>query len=322
MKKETRNYLLSQVNIVLQECQRLVSELSIIDVSHDDQDQDVRSFISASVSHVSHAKEAPPEPDDSDQFWWDNYVSELSQFSSEFYSLVYDDLQDDLNQAHDDDEVRELQLGQHWRSECLLSPSCDPGDGRSLQSNDRQSRIQSINLKPKPPVDKIIQKILSVISSSSPNYVYRKQWMQELIDNFINPEFQEIWRNSTIIFGHEEEQEEVVSVSSPPPPVFRYPTIDLTNIDSRRIANVPRPQSCPVLGCSEDPNFYERISWDVSGPNYWRPQPHGSKLGYVTVMGVVTPPTTPVHGYVWSDTDGWVLNAVKPSDGCNTTKKI
>ena len=59
----------------------------------------------------------------------------------------------------------------------------------------------------------------------------------------------------------------------------------------------------------------------MSGPDYWRSQPHGSKLGYVTVMGVVTPPTTSVHGYIWSNTDGWVLNAVKPSDGCNTTKR-
>ena len=74
MKKETRNYLLSQVNVVLQECQKLVSKLSVIDVNDDDQDQDVHSSISASVSHVSQVKEAPPEPDESDQFWWDNYA--------------------------------------------------------------------------------------------------------------------------------------------------------------------------------------------------------------------------------------------------------
>ena len=127
-----------------------------------------------------------------------------------------------------------------------------------------------------------------------------------------------MWRNSLIIFC---DQEEVVPVLSPTPPVLRYPTIDLTNVDSRRIANVPKPQSCAVLGCSDDPNFYERISWDVSGPNYWRSQPHGSKLGYVMVMGFITPPTTPVHGYVWTDTDGWVPNAVKPPDGCTTTKR-
>ena len=36
-----------------------------------------------------------------DDFWWDNYVSQLSQFLPEFYSLVYDDMQDDLNQDHD-----------------------------------------------------------------------------------------------------------------------------------------------------------------------------------------------------------------------------
>ena len=81
-----------------------------------------------------------------DDFWWDNYVSQLSQFLSEFYSLVYDDMQDDLNQDHDDNEVREQQPGQLWKS-------------------DHQSCIQFIQPKPKPPVDNIIQKIISVIFS-------------------------------------------------------------------------------------------------------------------------------------------------------------
>ena len=166
--------------------------------------------------------------------------------------------------------------------------------------------------------EKFIADVLSIISWSSPNDVYNNKWREERLDNFVNPEFQEIWRNSLMIFC---DQEEVVPISSSPPPVIRYPTIDLTNVDSQRIANVPKPQLCAVLGCSDDPNFYERISWDESGPNYWRSQPYGSKLGYVTVMGVVTPPTTPIYGYVWSDKEGWVLNAVKPSDGCNTTKR-
>ena len=138
MKTETRKYLLHQVSLVLVECQRLVSKLSVIDVSDDNQDVNASISISTSVSHVSHVKKAPPEPDDNDQFWWDNYVSQLSQFSSEFYSLVYVDQQEDLQQAHDDGEVRE-QLRQHRRSECLLSPLLDPGDGLGLQSDDCRS---------------------------------------------------------------------------------------------------------------------------------------------------------------------------------------
>ena len=64
-------------------------------------------------------------------------MSQLSQFSSEFYSLVYDDQQENPQQAHDDGEVQELH--QHWRSECLLSPLLDPGDGLGLQSDDCRS---------------------------------------------------------------------------------------------------------------------------------------------------------------------------------------
>ena len=96
-----------------------------------------------------------------DDFWWDNYVSQLSQFLSEFYSLVYDDMQDDLNQDHDDNEVREQQPGQLWKSEYLKYL----GDEHDLQTNDHQSCIQFIYPKPKPPVDNIIQKIISVIFS-------------------------------------------------------------------------------------------------------------------------------------------------------------
>ena len=63
--------------------------------------------------------------------------------------------------THDDNEVQEQQPGQFWKSEYLKYL----GDGHDLQSNDHQSCIQFIQPKPKPPVDNIIQKIISVIFS-------------------------------------------------------------------------------------------------------------------------------------------------------------
>ena len=292
MKIKTRNYLLTQVSIVLNECHKLVSQLSLIVLEEGEDCQEVpeevkvcREVLEEEVK-VCQSTQLPMSEIYND-YWWDDSVSKLSQFSAESYSLLSPPVYTDPLLT---------QLSESNQSESIMSSPAENHQSTSqTNAND----------------DKLIDDVLSVISWSSPNDVYNNKWREKRLDNVVDLEFREMWRNSLKIFF---DQDEVVPVLSPPPPVTRYPTIDLTNVDSRRIAHVPKPQSCAVLGCSDDPNFYERISWDVPGCNYWRPQPHGSKHGYVTVMGVVTPPTTPVHGYVWSDTDGWVLNAVKPPD--------
>ena len=214
MKKETRNYLLCQVSLVLSECQKLVSQLSNIDVLQEDED-----YVNVPVTDVNECQD----------LWWDDYVSQLSQFTEEFYCLLSpvdatksEDLQAVVD--HDAGEAQEQQPCRYQRSGCLLSPIHDPapGDGCRLHSDDHQ---YSNPIKPR--VDQFINRLLSVISSSSPNYIYQKEWRQGKIDNFIYPDFLEIWRNSTVIFS-EDAEEEFVSISSPPPPVLRYPTIDLT----------------------------------------------------------------------------------------------
>ena len=87
-------------------------------------------------------------------------------------------------------------------------------------------------------------------------------------------------------------EEEVVQISSPSPPplVIRYSTIDIdiTKCNISSIANVPKPQKYPILGCSADPEFYMFS-----------------------------------RGYVWDGTDDssdWVLHAVKPKDGCSANR--
>ena len=252
-----------------------------------------------------------------------HYVLQLSQFSSEFYSLVYDDHQEDLQQAHDDGEVRE-QLLQHRRSECLLSPLLDPGDGLGLQSDDCRST------KPVQLVDNLIQNVLSTISAAAPSNIYRNKWKEEKIDSFINPEFREIWRNSLIIFCHEEEKE-VVPILPPPPQTIRYPTIDITKCNIRSLANVPKPQKYPILGCSDDPNFYV-LSHSCYQPTggYYKCSPYGEVYGYQTNLGIVPVPDVPVYGYVWvcqekprplfqaqgSEEKGVALHYIQPSMYC------
>ena len=172
----------------------------------------------------------------------------------EFYCL--------LSPVDDDDDVQEQQP-------CLYQ--CDD---HQLHPGDSQSS-SPVRCFP----DNWIQSVLSSISEAAPNNVYHNT----------RKEFREIWRNSLVMFRHEEE---VVQISSPspPPPVIRYPTIDITKCNICSIANVPKPQKNPILGCSADPEFYMFS-----------------------------------RGYVWDgkdDSSDWVLilHAVKPKDGCSANR--
>ena len=86
------------------------------------------------------------------------------------------------------------------------------------------------------------------------------------------------------------------------PPIITYHTIDLKNVNARFINNIPKPNRYPVLGVSNDPDFYHL--WYQTGDPYKRSQkfldpfPFGSEFGYETNIGIVLPPTDPIHGYI------------------------
>ena len=81
MKVQVRNYLLNQVSIVLNECYKLVSQLSEV-VPEDYQ-------VCQEVSSRSVPTTSPSESEiNYDDFWWDEYRAELSQFSADFYCLL------------------------------------------------------------------------------------------------------------------------------------------------------------------------------------------------------------------------------------------
>ena len=76
----------------------------------------------------------------------------------------------------------------------------------------------------------------------------------------------------------------------------------------------------PVLGCSEDPTFYQETQEDIDGSlHIWAPQhsckfPFGSCYGYMTQLGVVSVVDVlpaQAHGYI-HDEYGWVLHAKYP----------
>ena len=82
--------------------------------------------------------------------------------------------------------------------------------------------------------------------------------------------------------------------------------VDLAQVNSRFLSNIPRPKEYPVLGCMEEAEarVNPTRSWKVE----W-------KWGFMTDCGIVPVPAEPVYGHVWSDsTRDWILHAT-PDDG-------
>ena len=82
--------------------------------------------------------------------------------------------------------------------------------------------------------------------------------------------------------------------------------VDLAQVNSRFLGNIPRPKEYPVLGCMEEAEarVNPTRSWKVE----W-------KWGFMTDCGIVPVPAEPVYGHVWSDsTRDWILHAT-PDDG-------
>ena len=93
MKVETRNYLLCQVSLVLDECHKLVSHLSSVSVLEETEvcqevPEEVEVCQVVPEAEVCQSTQLPTSEMNNNDYWWDDYVSKLSQFSAEFYSLL------------------------------------------------------------------------------------------------------------------------------------------------------------------------------------------------------------------------------------------
>ena len=86
---------------------------------------------------------------------------------------------------------------------------------------------------------------------------------------------------------------------------------------------LPHPESCPLYSCSQDPSFYEDNITGCLNPRFKNARiqtkflqrnPFGSLPGFVTNLGVVAVPETPVGGYVYCpDAKRWMIHATIPS---------
>ena len=285
-----KDEILLQVSSVLQFCQNIVMKLSNIKTTP------AVPCISETVldafgdnNNVLNAKE---EDDDcNNNYWWDsNYPP------SHFYTLVYDD--DELSLYDGDVDMSNSNL---TMMEDVLVPS-DMAEDVLMQSDMAE--------------DVLMHSVLQFLHTEIPSAIYDPNWREERRKKAIHPEFFLLWNNFSSIFT--DEKDECIIQMPVPDDIFK--TIDLFNVNARFIGNIPKPSSFPIHGVSSDPDFYHKL---YPRNDYYHvqqyckfsePYPFGSDYGYETDVGIVAPPTAPIHGYVLRG-GSWVLHAVKPGDG-------
>ena len=269
MLRSEKNFILSQVEIVLSELQSLVSKLNSVQCEDEEESM-------SDVTNIS---------------WDSSQDFPVYSMSNAFYTLVFPESSDE----------EDFEIGQENCQRKSVNKECS-----------------------------FVNKINAFITSSFPNAVYNKersdQIRQNILDKNVFPEFQSMWRHSIVgdLFIQNPDSAQISTTTSPTPEIV-FKTIDFSRVNVRNMANIPKPASCPVHGCSEDPKFYSEIvkldSVDYYGRHYTSPcrhqtsAPFGSLFGYQTDDGIVPVPDTPVHGHVWSDQlRDWVLHAVFPDD--------
>jgi len=97
-----------------------------------------------------------------------------------------------------------------------------------------------------------------------------------------------------------------------PPIKVEYPQVDLCQLNQHFLRNIPKPESFPILGCSNDLEFYARVDHRPGIKNFYKEFPFGSEYGYNSNLGIVAMPDHPIHGYVWSGGE-WKVHASLPS---------
>ena len=133
--------------------------------------------------------------------------------------------------------------------------------------------------------DDFREDVLSMISAACPNAIYDRNWRENSLRTFIHPLLLSVWDNAITIFDDDSREDEPEYV--PPPAVNIYHTIDIFNVNSRFIENIPKPNSYPVLGVSQDPDFYHK-RYDRDDPTkcFLSSYPHGALSGYETNLGI------------------------------------
>ena len=163
------------------------------------------------------------------------------------------------------------------------------------------------------PESMLMKSVVQFLLVATPDHIYDPNWREEIIRKWIVPELFPVWTNAEEILddkpGNDDYNKDDVKSA---PADIKYPTIDLFNVYSRFIENIPKPSLFPVHRVSQIQIFttklYETEPYKKSF-KFLKPAPFGSDYGYDTNIGVVLPSSEPVHGA----TTGSSTNVLSPA---------
>ena len=82
------------------------------------------------------------------------------------------------------------------------------------------------------------------------------------------------------------------------------PSVDFARIRPHLYRNLPKPETFPIYGCSQKPDFYllctESTPFGQSKvPKFETEFPFGSAPGFLSNLGITGVPTVPIGGYIY-----------------------
>ena len=133
------------------------------------------------------------------------------------------------------------------------------------------------------------------------------------IPSIVPKVFSTMWR---VLLAPEERSPSIFRPSQP-----TYPVVDwqaLARPTWKDKVGLPHPVSLPIHSCSQDPYFYQpSLEMFLGQPRTAEPAfngkfPFGWITGYMTSMGPVKKPSTPINGYILGEDDEWTIAAYPP----------
>ena len=303
------NTLLSEVNIKLSVCPVEVRKLILPRI------QCILSEVEWTVSMSS------DEDSDGDGSSYCADVESLSWDSSgDIYRLYYDE------EAEDEDiEERSFEIDDHGPIDFSEDSS---GKKEAVPHEDEETKSEDFNFNVNRNVVRVVRKV-----SASPGWIAPK--VGPVIETDSTDEESD-YKCKTVPDATATNEDagvrfvdEMLSkiISLAPNGIYRVTrfrkplkyTIDLTKVNQFFLRNIPKPEFLPILGCSEDPDFYSDEWIKLDSVDYWgnrnklpprhkQQAPFGSLYGFKTDVGIVPVPEEPIHGHVWKE-GAWVLQA-------------
>ena len=244
-------------------------------------------------------------------------------------SLVLSEISGFVKVIADKQQQQQSDAFQQQHEELWWDPSDVTMLSNSTQSSSSCSNMSSDVLEDVNVGDLFVQehsflaKMTSAIDRFAPNNAFSRtkheRKMKKKLLRMIPRELHCLWRN-------------VDSVTGVAPAVFPVKSapalkVNWSNVNTRALANVPKPKLYPKHGCAEDPSHYQPYTttgYSSDGEpktihhksKFEEDNPFGSAYGVETDAGVLSVSGILIHGHTWSEERGiWLLHASYQSDG-------